>query len=267
MVKTRRPWAQLALIVLVAVSTSHSAGAESFVQRRVRRFIFHGKNSSKASAHFADAGPRGITLATRDLASRAEVPICFEELPSSPGEPVVPVEIDAKDSTVKDILDDMISQDPRYVYRERLGVIEVFPRGADHDPTDCLNVVIRSFKERNEWNSLIIDLRVQVAIVSRSIKEGVVRGASGLPHAPPGLIEASFENETLRDILDKLCAKVGNMAWTAGFDVPRATCQDMSFGAYQPKAWYSSDSVPLTWTQGLPSKCKGCHYHKQSRTN
>jgi hypothetical protein len=224
----------------------------------------------------------------RQLASHAEVPICMEELRSPPGEKVVPIEIDARNAPVKDILENMISQDPRYEYRERLGVIEVLPQGADRNPADCLNLAIPVFRARNEWNLLMESLRCEVRIVSLDHKTKVADpwvdprggGCGGsfpvLAHPPAGIIEANFENRTVRDILDLLCAKVGNMAWSADFDDPPhwstdrqekrtpspLSCRDMSIHVYQPRPWSPSDSGPLTWFEGLPKAFLKCHYHQ-----
>jgi len=264
MTKIARWCARLALIVLAAASYGHWADDASFLHKGVCQFAFHGKDFRKGIEHRPDAGPAGMSLAVRHLAWHAEVPICFEGLPSSRNDTVVPIEIKANHVTVGDILDQMVSQDPRYVYRERLGLIEVLPYGGDRDRTDYLNLVIPSFKERSDWNGLIHDLRVRVAIVSGYTKltGGVIIGASALPHPPPGLFDANFENQTVRDILTTLCAKVSNMAWTAEFNAPRVSCQDMTFHTYQPRMWHPSDTVPLTYSQGLPKTCVECHYHK-----
>jgi len=262
-------WAnRVGMIVLAAGRDGPSAGEGDLLRRRVCEFAFHGRDFHKGIEHQPSAGPAGMFLAVRHLARHAEAPICFEELPPSPNEAVVPIEVNAEDVTVRDVLDQMVLQDPRYEYRERLGLIEVLPRGADRDPSDCLNLVIPSFKERSEWSEVIWDLRVRVAAVSGYTKltGGVIIGASGLPHPPPGLIEANFENQTVRDILTLLCAKVGNMAWTADFNGPSVACQNMTFHAYQPKMWYPSDTVPLIYSQERPKECAQCHYHEPCPT-
>lgn len=263
MTKTQSTRICFASAVLVVAACARSAGEAGWLQKHVCWFAFHGMDTWER-VHNPDTGPTGMAHAAVDLARHAEVPICIEELPPSPNGTVVPIEIDAKLTTVKDVLDRMVSQDPRYEYRERLGVIEVLPQGADRDPTDCLNLVIPSLKERSPWNELISDLRVQVAVVSGYTKltGGVIVGASGVAHPPPGLIDANFENQTLRDILSLLCAKVGNIAWTAEFDSPSVTCQHMTFHMHQPKTWYLSDTAPLTYSQGLPKTCIECHYHR-----
>ena len=95
-----------------------------------------------------------------------------KSLPDQPDDKIIPVEIDARNRTVKDILDEIVSQDSRYEYRERLGNIEVLPKGADLDPADCLNMVIPVFRLKVRWNDLIEQLRCEVDIVSKDPKAG-----------------------------------------------------------------------------------------------
>jgi hypothetical protein len=281
MSKTALMFVRVVLIVLTATTCAYSADATSWLQMRVCRFIFRGRSFHGGRHHSPIAAPGGIIEAVRQLAWHAEAPICIEALRSLPGETVVPIEIDVRNVSVKEILGDMVSQDPRYVYRERFGVVEVLPQGADRAPADCLNMVIPAFRLRDEWNSLIQQLRCEVDIVSRDPKAvvpypGCGGSYPGLAHPPPGLIEANFENRTVRDILDLLCAKVGNMAWTADFNNPPQwssdheekrtpsplSCHDMSISVYQPRRWSPSDTVPLTWSKGLPKTCLKCHYHQ-----
>ena len=46
-----------------------------------------------------------------------------------------------------------------------------------------------------------------------------------------------------------LCAKFGNMAWTAEFNGPSVACRYMVFHTYQPEAWHLSNTVPLAYSQ------------------
>ena len=268
MIKTKPVLIQFAVLLIAATACAYSADETTWLQKRVCRFIFHGGDPEK-STHNPGVGPLGISAAAGALAHQAEVPICIESLPAismETGDTVAPIEIDATDVTVREILDEMIRQDPRYTYRERLGVIELLPEGADRDLTNCLNLIIPSFKTRNTWNALIGELRIQVATVAKSAKDGAVRGGSGVAVPPAGYIEADFENQTLRDILSKLCARVGNMAWAAHFEGPRPACEDISFGTYKPRMSYPLNTVPLTYSDGLPQECMTCHYHQPCRS-
>jgi hypothetical protein len=266
MVSIARAYATLILVMLTSAGWVGAEIRQSYLEKRVCRFIFHGRNWHEGRHHSPVTQPGGLPEAMRMFAWHAEVPISLESIPDRTDDKIVPVEIDVRHTTVKDILEKMISQDSRYEYRERLGNIEVFPKGADLDPSDCLNMVIPVFRLRDGWNMLIEQLRAEVDIVSKDPKAWVPNPGTGgsfpgLPHPPPGLIEADFEHQTLRDILDLLCAKVGNMAWDA-------TCQKatsghvIELGTFQPRQWYASDTLPLTYSEGLPKSCIRCHYHK-----
>jgi hypothetical protein len=253
--------ATVAFAVIFTCAVPGVAEENAVLGRHVRQFIFHGRHPQKR-AHDAGAVLRGLDAAVRDLSQHTEVPICLEALPASHGEAVVPVEINAENVTIKDILDELILQNPRYAYRERHGLIEVFPNGADRNPTNCLNMIIPAFKQRAPFNGLLRELRIQVAKTSGSAKNGVVRGGSALAHPPPDLIEVDFSNRTVREILSLLSAKVGNMAWSVRFHGPEASCDGISIHVFQPRVWSASDSAPLTYSEGLPKKCLRCHYHK-----
>jgi hypothetical protein len=250
-----RKWVWLVLAALLASACSTSA--EDLLGRRVNRFIFRGRSYKDSRAHVIVTAPGLIHEALRALASNAEVPIAIEDLPAHAEGAFVPIEIDARDTTVGEILDEIIRQDQRYVYRERLGLIEVQPRDAESDPADCLNMVIPAFRVQDDWNTAFHSLRC----ITLGMAPHCGGSYPGLPHPPPGIIKAVFHNETARDILDKLCGMVGNMAWEASFSGVRPTCQDMSLAAYQPRAWYPSDTAPVVWAEGLPKNCLGCHYH------
>ena len=259
----------LAALVLVGLAWANSGGTESvdnYLQARVCRFIFHGKTRPEVRHHQQVNMPGDITEALRQLAYHAEVPISLESLPARLTDKIIPVEVDVKNRTVKEILDEMISQDSRYSYRERLGVIEVFPKGSDRDPADCLNMVIPVFKLQSDWDNLIEQLRCEVDIVSRNPDAfvpfpGCGGSFPGTVGAPPGLIDANFEHQTLRDILDRLCAQVGNMAWDVTCErSPNGHAIDM--GTYRPRRQTPVSTSAGSFSEGLPSACIECHYHK-----
>ncbi len=260
-----------AIVSLLFVATP-SLRAQDLLRKPVREFLFHGNATTGGRAHVTVHGPGSIHEALHDLASHAEVPICIESVPLREGEPIVPIEVKVKrTTTVEEILRQIVHQDLRYEYRQRLGVIEVLPVGADNDPTDCLNMVIPEFHVNQPWKYVEISLRCEIEILSRNphdiVPDPIRAERCGgsfpvLPHPPPKVIDAIFKARTLRDVLDELCARVGNMAWDAYFKNPIPRCESTSVIFYQPKVWYPSDTDPLTWTEGLPKKCTGCHYHR-----
>lgn len=75
----------------------------------------------------------------------------------------------------------------------------------------------------------------------------------------------NFENLPVRDILDKLSAKAGNMAWEASYKGSSPACEDLTVNPYQPRSWYAYDDGPgpTTWSERLPESCMSCHYHSK----
>ncbi len=130
--------------MLVAVSVAVASPQEQILAARVACFEFHGKEPARG--HVAAQVPGGVLDAALALAFHTSIRICVEEFPRDEDTLKVPIEIKVKNKTVEEILKQMIAQDPRYQYRQRLGVIEVFPVRAEKDSADCLNMVIPSFR-------------------------------------------------------------------------------------------------------------------------
>ena len=114
------------LFVLIGTACAGSADPSSWLEKRVCQFVFHGKTSHGERHHAPTFFPGDAMEAVRQLAFHADVPICTEELRPSGGEAIVPVEVNVKNASVGEILREVVAQDPRYAYRERLGVIS-FP--------------------------------------------------------------------------------------------------------------------------------------------
>lgn len=241
---------------------------DNLLSVRVGRFEFHGK--SGARGHVGTGIPGTIWQAALALALHSEVRICVEELPPLPGESPVEIEISAKNTTVGEILKRMMMQDPRYLYRERLGVIEVLPIRALDDASDCLNMVIPLFHVHYPWKIAWGQVRCEIEIVSHNpndvvadpLRAGRCSGTAHSSHPPPKVLEATFDHRTVRDILSQLSSMAGNVSWFATFEKFPPTCGNLQLGEAQPKTWYPVDPNWKTWVEGLPRKCTKCHYHR-----
>src|SRR6266496_125806 len=123
---------QLGLIAVPLIFGANcTMAAENLLEKPVREFILHGKRQTESRDHPPATGAPGIEEALRNLAYHSGTPICTESVrQKGGGPPVVPIEIDVKNTTVGAILQRIVAQDRRYVFRERLGVIEVLPAGA-----------------------------------------------------------------------------------------------------------------------------------------
>ena len=86
--------------------------------------------------------PDGVangTFAWR-VAQTAGVPLIFEASPLQYRDPAVIAErVDLSEHTVREALDTLVAQDPRYRWEERDGVIVIRPGGLWSNPDDALN--------------------------------------------------------------------------------------------------------------------------------
>ncbi len=260
-------------------------GGVNLLSTRVEVFTFHGYPSALSRAHFVNNGyPGTVPQAALALALHAGVRIVTEALPSGYDE--IAVDIDARSRTVGDIFDELVRQDPRYEYRERLGVIELLPVGAGKDAQSCLNTVIPEFRVHYNFNDAWGNVRCELAILRGDLKASAADPmgeldpktghtctpiGSRLSHAPPQPLQATFEQTPLRDILDRLVSMAGNVSWAATWTGKERSCKNLTLGLYQPTGWYPMDAdspsptKPEDYIEGLPSKCTSCHYHEEQR--
>jgi hypothetical protein len=202
------------------------------------------------------------------LAYHTNIRICYELRPLRKGEKEPRLDFRVADKTVGEILQIVVRKDRHYEYRERLGVIEVFPVGADKDPGDCLNMVVPAlhvhYPWRFAWGAVGCEILLLPEHPGRVFPEplSVCSGASHLTHPPEKMLEATFEKRTVREILDELSSMAGNVAWYANYDGPSPSCKNLVLGEYQPRAWYGPATAGGPSTEGLPQTCMICHYHR-----
>ncbi len=268
-----RPSRTAMVVSLALVLTGCTRVPDRLLNVHVAHFEFHGTRGSVG--HIRSDSPAGLVAAALNLAAHANVRICIEGLPAQAGMKVVPIEIDAANQTVGEILSRMVRQDPRYEYREKLGVIEVLPVDADQDPTDCLNMRIPILRVGYPWKYAFVAVRCQVSILSRNpfdivadpFRASRCSGASGLVHPPSNTLRVTFLGKRVRDILDELSSGAGNVAWVAHYRAVPPTCDNLELGETQPKVWYPADpddSHNPNFIEGLPPKCTSCHYHQST---
>ena len=265
------------VLALIVISLARPANGQDqqLVAIRVAQFEFHGSGLTGSRGHIVVSGPGGMEEAVGALVQHAEVRVCVEALPPPPRDDMHPIEINVQDKTVGEILEQMIQQDRRYRYRERLGVIEVLPEGADRDSNSCLNKVVPELRIHYPWWLAWGQIRCAVAQLTRHSETFVAdpfetgcTGFSHLVYTAPEVLRRTFHRMPLRDILDQLVAMAGNMAWTAGFKAVPRTCDNLELGEVQPRWWHSADPDSLDqskWAAGLPQKCQSCHYHEPTQ--
>ena len=255
------------LLLFACLPSPRPAGSsQSLLDRRVAQFETH--SDARRNVHpLSESGDVQGTLVA--LAEHANVRICFELLPPRKGEKQRRFDLRVADKTVGEILQILVRKDRRYEYRESLGVIEVFPVGADKDPRDCLNTVVPALHVHYPWKRAWGEVRCEILVLSehpgRVVPDPFAEGYSGashLPHPPEQMLEATFEKRTVREILDELSSMAGNVAWYASYDGPSPSCKNLALGEYQPLPVYPPATGAGPWTPGLPPACAICHYHR-----
>jgi len=159
----------LALGVLLLFACPPSAGttdgAQSLLDRRVTEFETHSKASRNVHDMGLCCGLQGTLLA---LAEHTNIRICFELRALREGEKEPRPDFRVADKTVGEILQIVVRKGRHYEYRERHGVIEVFPVGADKDAGDCLNMVVPALHVHYPWRWAWGAVRSEILLLSES---------------------------------------------------------------------------------------------------
>ena len=259
------------LIGLIIATTSSVSGSSKLLNTHVVRFEFHGRSNDRG--HVWAQVPGGMQDVALALAFHTNVRICVEELPS--GNLRVPIEISLRDTTVGEILDQIVRQDPRYEYAERSGGIEILPLNARSNGANCLNAIVPPFRVNGPWSVAWGQVGCQLLSMRRQ-QMGSEKGSessrpcsgggSHLGHPPSKILEASFKGMALRDILNALCTMAGDVGCYASYQSASPDCAGLRLGEYQPQAWYEEDphGPNRIWVQGLPTRCLSCHYHRSA---
>lgn len=156
-----------------------------------------------------------IVEALRELRSASKpslVTFGLEVIPFA-DEPEKNLSINQEPTTVGQILEEIIRQDPRYSYdvvNEHL--IHVYPRGAKGDPDDLLNIRVTRLQISSvEYEDLIKNIRVYIPelereILRRVIPKGQIGGVLRISKSGVGYPRLSLvvENTTVRDILNRI---------------------------------------------------------------
>lgn len=120
-------------------------------------------------------------------------------------------------ATVGQVLDSIVSQDPRYAYEvidSRL--IHVFPHRAKQDPRDLLNVRVRNLKIPERQYDILLKYpqyfipELQQEIEHRSGTSGYAGSTMGGVDLPK--VGVSLESGTVRDALNRIAQKTEEFA-------------------------------------------------------
>jgi hypothetical protein len=143
------------------------------------------------------------------IAESAGVPLVFEASPLDYRDPaIVPQRFDLDGLTVREALDALVAQDPRYRWEERGGTVIIRPIGLSTDPVDALNQRIDGLQgDRLRLEDVLA--RVTAA----------VRGTSVPPVWPAAVNSQEFALDapsgTVVDLLAAAARAHGAVMWSA----------------------------------------------------
>ena len=153
------------------------------------------------------------------IAESAGVPLVFEASPLDYRDPtIVAQRFDLDGLTVREALDALVAQDPRYQWQQRDGVIVIRPSGVLADAGDALNQRVVGVRgERVSLEEVLA--RATAAVVGRGVSPTVSPATAGREFpldAPSG---------TVLDLLAAAARAHGRVMWLTP-DAARGTDQD-----------------------------------------
>jgi len=143
------------------------------------------------------------------IAESAGVPLVFEASPLDYRDPaIVPQRMDLDGLTVREALDALVAQDPRYHWEEHDGIVIIRPIGLLADPIDALNQRIAGLQGD----------RVRLEDVLASVTSAA-RGTSVPPVRPAAVNSREFALDipggTVLDLLAAAARAHGAVMWSA----------------------------------------------------
>lgn len=162
--------------------------------------------------------------AIRRLAEQANVPICLETLPVPKGTQGLRhrISLQMVNTTVKEVLDTLVTQDPRYFWHEENGIINFLPRDVKDDKAYPLNRELSRFKVDAKPLTKSLILLINQAHQEIGLTFAQFRCALGGTFSPcigtfyREFITLDVKDATLRDILNAIAREMGDCYWSYG---------------------------------------------------
>ena len=175
---------------------------ESVLNRRIRA------DAQSGAVVWVPDGIASGAFAWR-VAESARVPLMFEASPLDYRDPaIVAQRFDLEGLTVRDALDLLVAQDPRYQWEERDGVVVIRPSGLSRDRDDALNRQIRGVRGTH--------LRLEDVLTRVT---AAVAGPGSSPDVPPGIDSGDFALDvpsgSVLDVLVAAARAHGGVMWSA----------------------------------------------------
>jgi hypothetical protein len=161
-----------------------------------------------------------IILALGGIANENGLPVGLEVAGTQPENPEREINISLKNTTLQDVLNEIVKQDPRYRWTSNGGVIHVYPM-TDRDPLlqDLLETNLSAFMATSDGTtyrlrSRILDLP---EIKSKLEKAKVTPFTIALTGADYGKLGDGFSlrvaNVTLQSLLDQIILRSAQKFW------------------------------------------------------
>lgn len=141
------------------------------------------------------------------IAKSADVPLVFEASPRDYRDPaIVAQRLDLDGLTVRQALDALVAQDPRYRWEDRDGIVVIRPIGMQADPGDVLNQRVAGVRED----------RVRLEEVLARVTAAVV-GTGARPALPVAMASQAFPLDapsgTVLNLLTAAARAHGRVMW------------------------------------------------------
>lgn len=174
--------------------------------------------------HYFDAvtiSEPSITLALTGIANENGLPIGLEVAAAQPESPEKEINLTLKNSTLRDVLNEIVKQDPRYTWTSNRGVIYVYP-ASDRDPLlrDLLATHLSEFTVEKDCTSYrlkdrILELPEIKAKLARAKVSPFVIAWRGANHEKLGsdCFSLHVSDVTLHHLLDQIVKQSDQKFW------------------------------------------------------
>lgn len=130
-----------------------------------------------------------------------------------PNKPFSQVSIDLRDANLYDVLNAIVQSEPRYLWRENDGFIEVVPvtRGRTFLDTTVSSFQVNDVEPAEAINQLVNLPEVQAAMKTMNLSRRELKSA--FPERKGGKVSISLEGVTMRQTLHRIMAESGSWFW------------------------------------------------------
>lgn len=158
------------------------------------------------------------------IANENRIPVGLELVSPIKGAPEKKIALHLPETTLQELLDALVKQDPRYDYQVRNGVINVFPKSQrDALLSELLNTTVSHFsipestRQYRIKNNLMELPELEARMQQYGVHPLILANGPSLKHAGSGF-SMNVSNVTLREILNQLIQTSEVKFWVLGWD-------------------------------------------------